>query len=251
MSFPFVQLETRDAIAILRLDKRPINALDETALQQLAHAVDQIEETPTTRAVIIASASPNVFCTGGDLKYWPRVYADRPAFVSEVGRHAFERIERMTKPSVAAIQGHVIGDGLSLALACDIRIASQDATFWLPELSYGFIPGWGTIGRLVEAVGTAHASELLLVGERVSATRAQTMGLVSQVTLNDELMGHAESVAAKLAAQPPLAIRHAKAALRGGSVRSPDRVAWEAKCFAATWGSPEWQQGIERLFKIK
>ena len=207
-----------------------------------------MEDDPAIRVVIITSALNGIFCAGGDLKYWPRVYADRAEVVSAAGQCAFGRLERLRKPCIAAIQGHVIGDGLSLALGCDIRLASQAATFRLPEVGYGFIPGWGTIGRLVRAVGTAPAAELLLVGEPISAARAQTIGLVSRVTAPDDLMPAAEILAARLAAQPPLALHYAKAALLGSSAhRSPDQIAWEARCFAAVWGSHEWKQGLHKL----
>jgi enoyl-CoA hydratase len=245
----FIQLEMYNSIATLRLNKLPINALDETALHDLTSAVDRIEDHPTIRVVIIASAIKGVFCAGGDLKYWPQLYAGEPDVVSEAGRHTFERIERLTKPSIAAVEGQVIGDGLSLALACDIRLASQEATFRLPEVSYGFIPGWGTVGRLVEAVGMACAAELLLVGEQIGATHAQRIGLVSRITALDELMNTAETLAARIATQPPMAMRYAKAAMRGGSIiRSPEQRVWEARCFAAVWGSQEWEQGLQKLF---
>lgn len=245
----FIELEVINPVAVLRLNKPPINALDATALNDLTMAMDQVEDNPAIRAVIITSAMKNVFCAGGDLKYWPRLYANQAGVISEAGQHAFERIERLTKPSIAAVQGVVVGDGLSLVLACDIRLASQEATFHLPEVGYGFIPGWGTIGRLVEAVGMAHAAELLLVGERISATHAQGIGLVSRITTPGDLMSTAETLAAQLAMQPPMAVRYAKAALQGGAtIRSPDRIAWEASCFAAVWGSREWKQGLDRLF---
>ncbi len=246
----FIQLEADNSIAILRLNKLPINALDETALDELTKAVDQVEDLPTIKVVIITSAIKGVFCAGGDLKYWPRLYADQPDVVSKAGRNTFERIERLTKPSIAAIQGQVIGDGLSLALACDIRLASQEVTFHLPEVSYGFIPGWGTIGRLVEAVGMANAAELMLVGERISATHAQRIGLVNRITAPDDLMSIAETLAARITMQPPMAMRYAKAALQGGSnIRSPNQKAWEADCFASVWGGREWEQGLHRFFE--
>ena len=247
----FIELETTTPVAVLRLDKPPINALDETALHELTKAVDQVEANPAMKVVIITSAIKDVFCAGGDLTYWPRLYAGQAGVISEAGQHTFERLERLTKPSIAAIGGHVIGDGLSLALACDMRLASQEATFHLPEVSYGFIPGWGTIGRLVEAVGMTHAADLLLVGEWIGATRAHAIGLVSRITAPADLTGLAESLAARIATQPPMAVRFAKAALRGGSTsRSADRTAWEASCFAAVWGSPEWEHGLQRLFNI-
>ncbi len=245
----FAELEADGPVAILRLNKPPVNALDEPALDELTKAIDLVEDDPAIRVVIITSALQGIFCAGGDLKYWPRLYADQAEVVIEAGQRAFGRIERLRKPAIAAIQGHVIGDGLSLALTCDIRLASPAATFHLPEVGYGFIPGWGTIGRLVRAVGTAPAAELLLVGERISAAQAQAIGLVNRIIARADLMPAAETLAARLAAKPPMALHHAKAALLGSSATpSSDQAAWEAQCFAAVWGSPEWEQGLQKLF---
>jgi enoyl-CoA hydratase/carnithine racemase len=247
-----VELKADSPVALLRLNKPPVNALDEAALHELTKAVDNLEDDPAIRVVIIGSALKGIFCAGGDLKFWPRHYANQAEVISEGGQRAFGRIERLTKPCIAAIQGHVIGDGLSLALACDIRLASQEATFHLPEVSYGFIPGWGTIGRLVHTVGTASAAELLLVGEPIDAAHAQAIGLINRVTAPDDLMFAAESLAARLAAKPPMALHYAKAALIGCSVtRTPDQTAYEGRCFAAVWGSQEWEQGLQKLFSSR
>lgn len=245
-----IDLEANGPVAVLRLNKPPINALDEEGLCELVEAVEQIESDPAMKVVIIASAIKSTFCAGGDLKYWPWRYANQANAVSNLGQHTFAKIEHLTKPTIAAIRGAVIGDGLSLALACDIRLASETATFQLPEVSYGFIPGWGTIGRLVEAVGTAVASELLFLGDPISAARAQDTGLVNRVLPPEELTIAAEKLATRIAAQPPQALRFAKAAVRGThATSSPDRIAWEARCFASVWGSPEWEQGLRRLFR--
>ncbi len=245
----FVELEADGPIAILRLNKPPVNALDEPALHELIKAMDQVEDDPAIRVVIIASALKGIFCAGGDLKYWPRLYADQAKLISEAGQRAFGRIQSLKKPAIAAIQGQVIGDALSLALTCDIRLASPAATFHLPEVGYGFIPGWGTIGRLVQAVGTAPAAELLLLGEPISATQALAIGLVNRIIAGDDLMLAAETLAARLATKPPLALRYAKAALIGSSTACPaDQTDLEARCFAAVWGSPEWEQGLQKLF---
>src|SRR5574341_984940 len=171
---PLIQLERSGSVAVLKLNRSPVNALDETALQQLAAAIRKVESDPAARAIIITSAIADIFCVGGDLKYWPRHYPRQPNEVSAAGREVFAAIERLPIPSIASINGRVIGDGLSLALACDIRIAAEGATFQLPEINYGFIPGWGTIGRLVKAVGVALATEVLLVGEPIDATRARS-----------------------------------------------------------------------------
>ena len=219
-----VELLINGPVAELRLQRQPVNALDEAALRDITEAAKQAEDDPAVRVVIITSALKGVFCVGGDLKFWPRAYGSQPKLVSEAGRTTFTQIEQLTKPSIAAIQGHVIGDGLSLALACDVRLASQDSEFHLPEVGYGFIPGWGTIGRLVRAVGSGPAAELLLVGDAITAVRAENIGLVNRVVGPDELTPEVKILAARLAAKPPMALRYAKAALTGGSgPRSSDQ----------------------------
>ncbi len=244
-----VELRTTGPVGVLRLNRPPINALDETALHQLMTTFDQIDDDPAVRVVIIVSAVRGVFCAGGDLKYWPVKYPDQPGLVSKSGRRTFDRIEHLRKPSIAVIDGHVIGDGLSFALACDIRFASLEATFILPEIDYGFIPGWGTVNRLVKVVGLAAATELLVLGETIEVARALEMGLVNKVLPATDLMSSVESLALRLAAKPPMAMQYAKAALHGqSSHRLSSETDWEERCFRAVWGGEEWQQGIRGLF---
>jgi enoyl-CoA hydratase/carnithine racemase len=246
------KLEIDGPVALLTLTVPPINALDERALHDLEVATDEIEENPNIRSVIIASGIYGIFCAGGDLKFWPQAYPQKASVVSETGRNVFRRIERLTKPSIAAIQGRVIGDGLSLALACDIRLASSDASFRLPELDYGFIPGWGTIGRLVDVIGRADASEMLLLGDETDAMRAQAVGLINRVFPAEDLMSSARACAERLAAKPPIAVRSAKAALRGNDDdQSRRRTDWEIGCFSEVWGGQEWREGIGKLFRAK
>src|SRR5574341_1559388 len=168
-----IDVQRGDAIMIVRLNRPPVNALDEPALSELSETLQQAEGDSSIRVVIFASAIPGIFCAGGDLKYWPRRYPDQARAVSLAGRRVFAQIGAMTKPSIAAIEGRVIGDGLALTLACDLRVASQEAAFHLPEVSYGFIPGWGTVNRLVQTVGPTSAAEMLLLGEPLKAADAQ------------------------------------------------------------------------------
>ncbi len=243
----FVELEAIDAVTILKLNRPPVNALDESALDELSQAVHQVEDDPTVGAVVLASAIPGIFCAGGDLKYWPHHYPDQGRAISAIGRKIFAQIEALTKPSIAAIEGRVIGDGLSLALACDIRLAAQGTTFHLPEISYGFIPGWGTVSRLVQSVGLTSAAELLLVGEPLDAVRARSIGLVNRLVTPHDLMPAALALAATMAARPRLALRYAKAVLRGDASHLSNREAWEASCFEQVWDSQEWKQGLQAL----
>lgn len=223
-------------VALLTLARPPINVLDREALAELAEAVEEVRTDQATRALVITGGVDGIFCSGGDLKHWRQVREGRE--VSRAGREVFARIERLSKPTVAAINGHVIGDGLALALACDLRIAGEAATFRLPELAYGFIPGWGLVHRLVALVGRANASELLLTGRPVEAAQARVMGLVNDVVPSDRLIHEALGRAQEMAALSPAALRAAKCALLGGN---------EGVCFEAVWGKADWREGIDAL----
>lgn len=245
-----IELRIREKVGYLMLKRAPVNALDETTLYDLMKAVDQVENDGALRVLIITSGIRDIFCAGGDLKYWPHIYPEQAEVVSEKGRKAFMKIERLKVPTIAVIQGQVIGDGLSLALSCDIRLASKDSTFQLPEIDYGFIPGWGTIGRLMKVVGKTLTTELLLFGEKISAVRAQAIGLVNQIKSSADLMPSVLALADRIAIKPPLAVRYAKAALQGELAnQSRDQVNYELECFKAVWGSREWKERINMLFK--
>jgi len=214
----------------------PINALDREALEELAQAVEEVRADRGIRVLVITGGIDGIFCSGGDLKYWSQVHNGTD--VSRIGRKVFAQIERLPKPTIAAINGHAVGDGLALALACDLRIASLTATFRLPEAAYGFIPGWGLIRRLVASVGRTHTSELLLTGQSVGAPRAHTMVLLNEVVPSDRLMDEVLKRSRQMAALSPAALRAAKCALLGGD---------EKACFEAVWDKEDWQEGIDAL----
>lgn len=229
-------LQRKGAASVLMLRRPPINALDRKALNELSEAVEEAEADKKTRVLIIASGIEKVFCTGGDLKYWRHIRDGKE--VSRIGCEAFARLESLPKPTLAAINGHVVGDGLALALACDLRMASETATFRLPELAYGFIPGWGLIHRLIGLLGRAKASNLLLTGRAFQAAEAFNMGLVHEVAPPDRLLDKALERMRAMEALSPAALRAAKCALLGGD---------EAACFRSVWGGRDWQEGIDAL----
>jgi enoyl-CoA hydratase/carnithine racemase len=227
--------EQEGPIAILELTRPPINALDQNALEELACQLSEID-SDSSRVLVITGGLDGVFCTGGDLKFW-RAVSD-PRSVSRAGRDVFDRLAQMTIPTIAAINGHVIGDGLGLALACDLRIASERATFRLPEAAYGFIPGWGTVRELVALIGRARSADLLLTGRPLDARGALAIGLVGEVVAADDIVMVAFERGRALSEFSGSALSAMKCALRGGDDRA---------CFEGVWGSPDWQEGIEAL----
>jgi enoyl-CoA hydratase/carnithine racemase len=231
----FVQCK-EGPVTVLKLNRPPVNALDRAALEELSNAIEGVRSDHESRVLVLTGGIEGIFCSGGDLKYWRHVQDERE--VSREGRKVFAQIERLPKPTIAAINGHVIGDGLALALVCDLRIAAETATFRIPEAAYGFIPGWGFIKRLVASVGRGNASGLLLTGQPIGAPRAQIMGLVNEIVPSDTLMDYVMDLSRQLAALSPASLRALKCALLGGN---------ESACFDAVWGKDHWREGIDAL----
>jgi enoyl-CoA hydratase len=229
-------LRREGAVAHLILTRPPINALDREALEEIGVAVEEVRADRETRVLVITGGIEGIFCSGGDLKYWRQVQNENEA--GKTGRRVFAQIERLPKPTIAAINGQVIGDGLALALSCDLRIASPLATFRLPEVAYGFIPGWGLIRHLIASVGRTHASRFLLTGHPVDARRAYEMGLLNEVVPADRFADEVRALGARMAALSPAALRAAKCALRGGD---------EKACFEAVWSGDDRREGIDAL----
>ena len=224
------------SVVRLTLARPPINALDQNALEELADVLRELEAERTSSCLIVTGGLEGIFCSGGDLKYWRGIRDGRA--VSSAGAEVFLRLARLDIPTIAGINGQVIGDGIGLALACDLRVASHRASFRLPEAAYGFIPGWGSIGMLVAAVGRAHASELLLAGRSLDAGRARSMGLVTDVVPSERLSETLLEWGRSIEAFSPNALRAAKRALRGGD---------ELAHFERVWGGVDWEKGIAAL----
>lgn len=229
------QVERIDAVARLTLARPPVNALDQEALDELSAILAGVAQG-TARALVITGGLGNVFCSGGDLRYWRRVRDG--GRVSDSGRTTFRRLEQLDIPTVAALNGAVVGDGLALALACDVRLGCERTSFRLPEVGYGFIPGWGPIKPLVDIVGRAEATRMLLTGATYDAARALRVGLLHDVEPAERLLGTATAHAAALTTISARAMRVAKAALRGED---------EGDCFREVWGTEDWQEGVDAL----
>ncbi len=220
-------------VATLTLRRPPANALDVGALEELEERLAAIAADPEARALVLTGGLERIFCSGGDLGYWQQIPDGRS--VSHTGATVIRRLTQLNIPTIAAINGHVVGDGLALALACNLRWASAEAAFRLPELRYGFIPGWGTLGQLIEVIGQARATELLLTGRALDAEAAERIGLVHAVVPSDRLQDEARHLGWILAALPRAAVQAAMRALRGHD---------EGTEFAAVWGGPEWTEGM-------
>jgi enoyl-CoA hydratase/carnithine racemase len=218
-----VRFERSGAVARITLDRpEALNAIDPETHRDLLSAWTRFRDDSELRVAILRGEGPKAFCSGIDLKRLPDFYAEsRPGERLERWAHApgiggLTRNFDAGKPILAAVHGHCLGLGLELALACDLRVASEDARFGLPELTWGILPGQGGTQRLPRTVPPSVALEMILTGRPIDARRAYEVGLVNRVVPRAELDAAAEALAGAIAERPPDAVRLAREAVRRG-----------------------------------
>ncbi len=214
-----VLVERQDRVGWITLNRpQSINAINDAVRQELPAALHAFDEDPEVRVILLRGAGPRGFCAGADLK--EKRTGESPMAVRGPQGHStwIESFDRVSKPVIAAIHGFCLGGGLEIALACDLRIASPDAVFALPESGLGLIPGGGGTQRLPRIVGLGKALDLLLTGDRIDAGEAYRCGLVSRLASKAEaLAAEAGELAMRIAARPPMATRFVKQAARTGA----------------------------------
>ncbi|TFD50724.1 enoyl-CoA hydratase/isomerase family protein [Cryobacterium sp. Hh7] len=182
-----VEVESHDdGVVVVRLNRpTALNALSQALMSQLADTLEDVQRMPGVRGVVLSSTSPRAFCVGADTKEIATLSRQQFIVANRRGGEVFQRIEDLPFPVAAAVNGYALGGGFELALACDARFASEGATFGLPEVSIGFIPGWGGIRRLSSAIGVARAKRIVLTGERLTAAQASELGIVEHPIVAD------------------------------------------------------------------
>lgn len=206
--------EKKDNIGVLTVNRPDkLNALSNELTEELQHLLDEIEKDVDLRVVVITGAGDKAFVAGADINELVERDALKGRDVSRFRQALFARIENLPVPVIAAVNGYALGGGLELALACNIRIASEKAQFGAPEVKLGIIPGDGGTQRLPRLVGLGRAMELVLTGDFIDAQEAHRIGLVNRVVSPDKLMESAMTLAKKIASRPPLAVKYAKEAV--------------------------------------
>lgn len=217
-----VTLAVRDGIAFITLDRpERLNALTLGILERLDEVIAEVERDADVRAVVVSGAGNRGFSAGADVLEWGALAAEDPLAMwrrwDRTGHRVLDRLETLPVPVIAAVHGLVLGGGLELALAADLRVASDDTTVGLPEVTIGASPGWGGARRLAALVGVGRAKELVLIGEPILASTALAWGLVNEVTTQDALLPRATALATRIAANAPIAVQLAKAALNAAT----------------------------------
>ena len=211
-----IHIDTSEGVATVTIDRPEVkNALDLETVTAVREALGRLEADTAVGAVIITGAGETAFVSGADIN--DSRARGRDEGLAAINSSLFAEIERFPRPTIAAINGYALGGGCELALACDIRIASDTAKFGQPELGLGIIPGAGATQRLPRLIGMGRAKYLILTGDIIDAKQALEIGLVSAVTPAGQLQIRARELARKILRQGPLAARLAKVALNASA----------------------------------
>jgi enoyl-CoA hydratase/3-hydroxyacyl-CoA dehydrogenase len=242
-----VTLETRGDIAIAWLDSPPMNALSPKVVQDLHAVWDHVRDGGAIRALVIASANPQVFCAGADIKSFTQLDEETGrAFIAE-GHGLLRDMERSGIATIAAVNAIAFGGGCELAMGCDVRIAARSALFGQPEINLGILPGLGGTQRLPRLVGTNKALEMNLSGDPVSAGEAYEFGLVNRVVPDHELFDTALAWARKLAGQAPESVERIKRVSTDPALDAG--IEAEKDAFAAALASEDAREGISAFLE--
>jgi len=238
--------EKSDGIATITINRpQALNALNEETLREIMTRLRDAEEDENVRVVVITGAGDRAFSAGADLNMMKNVSPVRAVELSRLGQQLCDQIEASGKPVIAAINGYALGGGLEIAMACDLRVASENAQLGQPEVNVGLIPGWGGTQRLPRFVGKGTAKEMIFTGKRIDAKTAERLGLVNLVVPADQLKSKVKELALELTNKPPIAIRLSKALINDSTETRPEAGLWqEAEAFGIVASTEDFKEGV-------
>ena len=246
MEFNNLTVEIEKPIAIVTVNRpKVLNALNLETVAELGAAFSMLDADENVHAIIMTGSGEKAFVAGADITEFRGKTAPEMLPFAKLGHDSARIMESMGTPIIAAVNGFALGGGCEMAMACDMRFASETAQFGQPEILLGLIPGMGGTQRLARLVGLGIARELIYSGDRITAQRAYEIGLVNKVFPADQLMEETKKFALKLAAKPSHALKMAKLAMNYGYDLSLDNALMvETQCFAQCWSSPDLEEGV-------
>jgi len=251
MASPLITVERTDSFAIIRLNRpEKRNALSGEMMFALSGAFTNFKRQSELRAIILTGNGEQAFCAGTDITELAALSKADASGVSARGQELCNQIETCGLPVIAAVNGIAAGGGCELALACHIRIASENAMFSLPETKLGIIPAYGGTQRLAREIGQGRALEMMLTGSAVNATKALQIGLINGIAPAGESLAAAESLAREISGLAPLAIRAClEAVIQGADLPLAEGLALEARLFSGLFASEDVREGTRAFIE--
>jgi enoyl-CoA hydratase len=251
MSYSTILFDVRDALAFVTINRPDkLNALNDQVVEDLRDAAEKIATDPAIRGALITGAGPKAFIAGADIGDLAKQGPFDGKARALRGQAVLRRLETCGKPVVAAVNGFALGGGCELAMACHMRIASENAKFGQPEVKLGIIPGYAGSQRLPRLVGKGRALQLLLSGDMIDAQEAYRIGLVNQVVPQDELLPETEKLLRGILAQGPVAVALTLDAVERGLDMTLDEGSnYEATLFGLIASSRDMKEGLSAFLE--
>ncbi len=245
MTFSNLLLEKKSAIAYLTVNRpKVLNALNIATIEELGAAFAEIKSDISVRLVILTGAGERAFVAGADISELTTLDEAGGKEFARRGQAVFDSIENLGKPVIACVNGFALGGGCEMAMACTIRLASENAKFGQPEVKLGVIPGYGGTQRLPRLIGKGRAMQLVLTGDIITAQEALRIGLANEVVPQADLLARAEAIAQKILANGPVAVHYAMQAVNQGvEMTLPRGLDLEADLFSACCRTEDKQEG--------
>jgi len=245
MTFDNILFEKKNSIAYVTVNRpKVLNALNMATMEELRTAFHEIKNDTSVRVVIFTGAGEKAFIAGADISELAKHDAVSGKEYTHRGQSVLNLIENLGKPVIACINGFALGGGCEIAMACTMRLASENAKFGQPEVKLGIIPGYGGTQRLPRLVGKGVAMQLVLAGEMITAQEAHRIGLVNEVTAPADLVPRAEAIAQKIIANAPLAVQYAMEAVnKGMEMTLAEGLYLEATLFGVCCATEDKEEG--------
>jgi enoyl-CoA hydratase len=245
MNNSFVRQSIEAGVSTITIDRQDkLNALNKQVISELDSAFRTAAGSAEARCVVLTGAGPKAFVAGADIGELRALDSDGVTETVNQGHELMNLIENLEKPVIAAVNGFALGGGCELALACHLRIASDNAQLGLPEVHLGLMPGYGGTQRLGRLIGRGRALELMLTGKPVKADRALEIGLVNMVTVAEELESAVKSLASKFAKSAPCAMKSILQAVNeGADIELKEALTLEASLFTGLFETDDMREG--------
>ncbi len=249
-NIPDLIIEKDEDIAIITIN-RPLslNSLNLSVFKQLAYLLERISEAKDIDAVIITGAGQKAFVAGADISEFTKIEPGMAFRFLSFGNAVMTSIENFPKPIIAAINGYALGGGCELAMACHIRLASDNAKFGLPEINLGILPGYGGTQRLPRIIGKSRSFEMMLTGEMIDAPKAMELGLINAVYSQEDLIPKAKELAIKIGLKPQASVTSILKAVNASDGELQQGIATEGKLFTGCTNTEDFKEGVKAFLE--
>lgn len=250
MSFEHILTEEKDGILHITINReKAMNALNISLLKEIGEAIDVLYDENNLKGAILTGSGNKAFAAGADISEFANFHSRKGVNMARSGHRVFTKIENSPKPIIAAVNGFALGGGCELAMACHMRVASENAKFGQPEVNLGIIPGYGGTQRLIQLIGKGKAIELLMTGDMIDAQEAHRLGLANHVVPQETLIDKATEILNKIGKKAPLAIARITKCVEAYFNTERDGFNVEIEEFGASMDTEDFKEGTSAFLE--